>query len=191
MPAYRGLGNSVFVSWEGPPGGLALTGFDFVLGGFPLTFFDNGAGPGIPTLDVFKIPEGTFYSFFVPNFVDPLSIKDMRIQVFHEESIPPDPGSASIVRILSADPDGPVTSVLVAHVPIATIPSMGAFYEDWALIPNPDWEFVDIFAPTGSALTGVIIDSISTPEPSTLVLAGMAGTFCLVGYGWRRRSRSS
>ena len=35
------------------------------------------------------------------------------------------------------------------------------FFEDWAIHPNPDWQFINIFTPNGVTLHEVVIDTVS------------------------------
>ncbi|MCZ6680904.1 MAG: PEP-CTERM sorting domain-containing protein [Candidatus Poribacteria bacterium] len=110
----------------------------------------------------------------------------MRIQVTFSGAAP------TIDDIVAFDPLGAITVGPLNHVldipanPFAT----GYFYEDWLIFPNPDWEFVEIFVPTNTLLHQVVIDSYSTPEPSTLILFGISALGVVV-YGWRRRKRAA
>jgi len=171
-PDYEGQVNSAVAFWEDPGSGLQLDGFDFVPGIYPLSQHDLfGGGPGQPALDIDSLGTyGDIYSFFMPNFVDPLPLKLMRVQVTYFGLVAP-----IIGKIVAYDPTGPVQTEKLEHVVDAALTD-GAlyYYEDWQLWPNPDWEIVQIFVPGGSTLHQVVIDTISTPLPPAIWLLGTA-----------------
>jgi hypothetical protein len=189
VPPWWQLPGSLYVEWdEVSPGQGDLATGPLNIGDpatpYPISDADLGAGPGQPALEIVPGPDGIDYRFFLPNYVDRLPIKNMRIQVTYSGLEP------SIVSIVGSDPDSPVAVVGPKnHVvgipdnPLAT----GYYYEDWDLFPNPDWEVVHLLVPTATRINQVVIDSISIPEPSAMALA-----FCgLVGAaiaGRRRRS---
>jgi len=59
------------------------------------------------------------------------------------------------------------------------------FYEDWIIVPNPDWEDIYFSLPQGVIVEQVIIDTIS-PEPGTVSLL-MIGAMAVL----RRRRRGA
>ncbi len=48
-------------------------------------------------------------------------------------------------------------------------------YNDIAMQPNPDWEQIVVNVPQGTVIDEVVVDSISIPEPSVLVLVLAVG----------------
>jgi len=170
-PPYDGQVNSVGAFWQDSGAGLQLGGFGFVPGIYPLSQKDLfGGGAGQPALDIDPVgPYGDIYSFFIPNFVDSLPLKLMRIQVTYFGTEP------ILSGIIASDSGGPVQTAELDHVIDAALTG-GAlyYYEDWQLWPNPDWEIVQIFVPGGSTLHQVVIDTISTPLPPAVWLLGTA-----------------
>jgi hypothetical protein len=83
-PLVAGLDNIAVAFWEEETegaGDLFLFQFDPFESLFPLTDFDGGEGPGQPALDINAVADGEEWDFFMPNFVDILPLKLMRIQV--------------------------------------------------------------------------------------------------------------
>ncbi len=186
-PPYWGNPNSLVAFWnETTQGegnwsdGLAnLEEFDSSFAVDPVTNYEAGCGPGAPCLSINPLPlASNQYHFFMPNVVDLLPIKFMRVQVTYSGD---DPG----VDIFAHE-----SKVVDESLPVFDEPENpladGYFYIDWVLRPNPDWEFVNITVPTGGLLHQVVIDSISTvPIPAALPLFGSA--LGLMGFiGWKR-----
>ncbi len=48
-------------------------------------------------------------------------------------------------------------------------------YSDITMQPNPDWETIEIFVPMGTRIDEIVIDTISIPEPSVIVMVLMSG----------------
>jgi hypothetical protein len=174
-PSYRGAANSVhaifdWVSFDQEDWETSL--FETGPSNFPL------ADPNTPKAS----DDGTNTMIYLPNFIDPLELKLMRIQMFF---------------------DGPVLGELIgieviAHDPLPTDVQLvggsgpgdsGEHYVDIEIRPNPDSEWITIFGNTGGNflpgnLLTIEIDTISMiPEPSTLAL----GALGLLGIGYRRR----
>jgi len=128
--------------------------------------------------------------FNVPNWYDQEPLKLLRLQVTFSGDAPGTrvfpfigvPGSGAgvmvepIGRISDSDPSLP--------------PDMLYFYEDWRILPNPDWEQVVIDVPTGTFIDQVVIDTISFPEPSSFGLLAVAGSVAAV-VGTRRRRKTA
>lgn len=186
-PDYAGQPHWAVAFWEDEGAGLTLTGFDFEAGVYPLSQQDLfGGGPGQPSLEIDPIPgTGALFSFFMPNFIDPLPLKLMRIQVTYA-----DPGPEPLVTgIIASDPSGPVATMRGEHFVPGSVPLTGLsyFYEDWHLWPNPDWEIAQIFVPDGAMLEQVVVHTLSTvPLPPAVWLLGSA----LVGLAVVARQRA-
>jgi hypothetical protein len=56
------------------------------------------------------------------------------------------------------------------------------------MFPNPSWEQFDLLVGGDGRIGQVVIDTISIPEPSTVILAAI-GLVGLAAFGWRRRKR--
>jgi predicted transporter len=56
------------------------------------------------------------------------------------------------------------------------------------MYPNPYFEIFDLEIPANSSVDQVVVDTISIPEPSTLMLAAL-GLLNLLGFH-RRRQRA-
>ena len=178
LPApYRGEPNSVFLEWQnvGNPFDEAdwnLTGFSSI-GPFPLTNFDNGGGPGVPTISITQESPGVYlFDLFVPNVVDNLPLKLLRIQSTWT-------GTGTETHL------GPVedgTSVTFVNAQLSGDTSV----TDWTIQPNPDHEIFQIRYESGPPQPSpFVIDTISIPEPSTLALAA-CGLLALAALGRRR-----
>lgn len=170
-PDYRGDENSIFAKWEIENMGLGLTEFKYNISEYPLTTEENEGKPG------FSIESGEkndLYIFFMPNVVDPLPLKKMRIQVTWSGKAP------TIEGITGVDPKEEVSSAFLTHIvddplhpDVTSVDATnGYFYEDWELYPNPDYEFITISLFEDSKIHQVVIDSVSTPIPGALWLLG-------------------
>ncbi len=175
-PSYFGQANSTSSSWvyngNWGSGNSAshLSNFNAITG-YPLTAHDGGCGAGVACLSTAN--NGNTLDFFIPNFVDPLPIKHVRVQTMFERSALGDPA----IGITGFDPFSNVQSQLVSSVFTTEVIGQITYtfgIQDWILRPNPDWEIIHIDNANGSSLREVRIDTISVPEPSSLWLAGLA-----------------
>lgn len=196
VPAeYRGQPLSTFTEWEfgqpptnfndiyadvftavaGPPEYPLFTGFQAKI---EVDFSSNwmwvpgdGDGgltpaPGVP---------GASFGCKIPNFIDNLSSKRLRVQISYLGSGPSialPPGIESVEGwygpLGSAGPsfgvpEGPMNSFDSNHV-----------WQDWIIIPNPAWELAAIYVPPGTIVDEIIIDAISIPTPGALVVLALA-----------------
>lgn len=177
--------------WRGAPHSVKAK-FDLLqIPGFPSPPTDFMTGPSAPYPlsnvppiigDPFQDPTGLnaiIYPIELPNFIDPLPLKLVRVQYSWFAGSPTGnpnfPGDAQTVSLVP-DPPGAVT--LVASTPPMQIgdPLENIYYryDDFEIRPNPDFErfqiaFIDVDP------RWIIIDTISIPEPSTLALLGLVG----------------
>jgi hypothetical protein len=191
-PPFAFFPNSVVLFTEDLGQGLVITDFNVFPGAFPLSDNDCGQGAGEPCLTIATTPTGaTTFLFEMPNFIDPLPVKLVRIQVTYFGLLDP-----TIPLVEGKDPECPAgdcPGVFVQHVvDTAETPGASYFFEDWFILPNPDDDRFGIIAPPGTTVHQVVIDTISfaVPAPSTLLLFG-GGVWSLLGYGWWRGRRQS
>lgn len=182
-PPWRGGPLSTVAEWDfltpsaGPPDGTSVTPVIGNSGGQPL------AVPDITTLNwipfdgtgawTAPIPGGGAIGFEIPNWIDLEPIKFLQIQMTY---VPGPTGQGPFTQNWNAfDPNG-ITSILQTSANDTGIPGTNLWYriEQWEIRPNPDFEFFQVFIPGGVILSQVVVDSISVPEPSTLVLGSMA-----------------
>ena len=169
-PDYRGDPLSVYAHWQGAPGTplpfLVMDAFNTVDDADPLTFLD----PLLPT----NFVVGPDYQFALPNFVDDLPIKYMRLQLTWQF----DPAGPDIIDIFGEDSGGLVPGNIVFTSPLVTVdPAAAIFYQyyDIEFKPNPDLERWFIISPN-APLVQVVADTVSTvPEPATMILLGLGG----------------
>jgi hypothetical protein len=135
-PAYRDDPLSVFAHYEQIPGTpfLELTGYNTVDDTDPDTTLYPMAPPNIIE------PETNNYEFYLPNFIDKLPIKYMRLQLTWEGSnLPPD-----VVGLAGSDGINPVFGNIVYSSPVTPLvdPTAVLYYQyhDIEFKPNPDQE---------------------------------------------------
>lgn len=172
-PPYRGEPLSVHAHWLVDPSGL------FVLSEFSWADDDDPSTYLSPlTPSVLIDPAAGVYGFEVPNFVDELPIKLLRIQLTWTGTTQPPLFLASI----GIDGGNAVPGVVTfASTPLVfTQPPGGYQYFDIEYKPNPDFEQIRVQLPPDVSLDQVVIDSISTvPEPAAsglLIWGGMGIT---------------
>jgi hypothetical protein len=113
--------------------------------------------------------------FNVPNWIDTEPSKLLRIQVTYTG---PSPTTLVIGFMGVPGSSSGVTAFRTSRVDVATHQSLPAgmsyFYEDWQILPNPDWEQVVLFLPHTTFVDQVVIDTISGSafDPSILFLNG-------------------
>ncbi|MEM7352835.1 MAG: hypothetical protein AAF657_18715 [Acidobacteriota bacterium] len=104
--------------------------------------------------------------FVVPNYLQSLPYKRLRLQVTYQGPEPPTtvvgyagiPGSQVDIKQASIERT-PVNDPSLA-------PANSFFYEDWLIFPSPTWEQVVVFLPAETILLGVVIDTvIESPPP--------------------------
>ena len=108
-------------------------------------------------------------SFNVPNWIDLEPIKFLRLQVTYTGPTP----TTQVTGFLGAPGDSALVSEILVNTVPGTIGNSLYFYQDWELRPNPDWEQVALLLQPGTFIDQVVIDTISTPEPSTITLVAI------------------
>ena len=168
-PAYRGDPLSVYAHWQDPLDGtldLHLTGFAAV----------DDVGDPTTTLDplpVSAVVNGPDYQFDLPNWIDKMPVKYMRLQLtWHTDpAVPPTP--LTILGLSGEESGSPVPGNIVFSSAITPVNADGSIvyqYHDIEFYPNPDWERWLIISPN-EPLVQVVADTVSTvPEPATLSL---------------------
>jgi hypothetical protein len=193
-PPWRGGPLSTVAEWDfltanaGPPDGTSIVPVIGDSGGVPLAI----PGPGI-AWDPFdgtgawigQTGGGTM-RFELPNWIDTEPIKFIQIQMtFQPNPSLPFPG---VTQMSAFDPLG----VAIAQTNVQEFPIPGSTngmwqrIEEWRIWPNPDSEFFQITILPDIALSQVVVDTISVPEPSSAILAAL-GLVVLAAWGWRRK----
>ena len=146
-------------------------GGPYVQAGDGMTWeFEVGAGQGDPWADGrsgswVAGPAGGTLEFCVPNWIDVEPLKLIHVQIAFDS--PAGTGHPMVSNVWGFDPTvGNVTGTQDQGV--STGPHFR--YEDWRIVPNPDWEYVILDVPPHAVIDQVVIDTISLPEPATLSL---------------------
>jgi hypothetical protein len=125
--------------------------------------------------------------FQIPNWIDNRPFKVLQIQMTHQ--IPSLPGFSGINQIIASDPLGISGIIEDSETTIPLDPLNGLVHrtEQWRIFPNPDNEWLLMNVPPDMAITQVVIDTWSIPEPTSCILSGLA----VVGWLFpRRRNRT-
>ena len=170
-PSYRNDPLSVYAHWNLIPGTtiLDLTAWNSVDDTDPATYLYTGFTPNPQVL-----PNGTAYDFQVPNFVDNMPIKYLRLQLTWQNTFQPP------ISVSSQALDG-INSILGTVTFVSPVlpdaSGVGAYqYYDIEYLPNPDFERINVLLPPDGLLSQVVIDTVSTvPEPATMMLLGLGG----------------
>lgn len=166
-PDYRGLPLSVFVHWAGTGGSLHEPIWNWVDDNDPSTYIEPGF---VPSLTIVPDPYG--YSLEIPNIVDELPLKKLRIQLTWQGTTQPP------ISISAEGFDGgvivPGIVTGITNPLVFTQPDGGYQYFDIEFRPNPDFEILHVNLPQNAKLVQVVVDSISTvPEPATVGLLAL------------------
>lgn len=166
-PDYRGDPLSVHAHWQNLAGGpiLDLIAFSSVDDTDPTTTLF----PAPPTAVVTPTADKD-YEFYLPNFIDELPVKYMRLQLTWQ-FVPTSPTSIDIsgVEGTTGIPGTIVSSSAIINV----APELYYQYYDIEFYPNPDQERWTVFLEDNAQLVQVVADTVSTiPEPSTMAILG-------------------
>lgn len=162
-PAYRGQPNSVHAIFDWVS--LSQAPWD-------TTLFQEGPGATFPldnTVPPGATDNGIDTTVTLPNYIDPLPLKLIRLQLFFDGPVPLNDLEVDFSPV---DPTGPVQTTEVVR---DGDPILNVYYIDFELRPNPDRERFVIFGnETSNIVPGNLlrleIDTISIPEPTSLAL---------------------
>jgi len=162
-PFYRNLDCTFFAIFydqsdgviESDPSNLPLDFHDL-----PCSFTFQGDDPSVDCAVVgvtaLNSQPGLLCSFFIPNFIDPLPTKNLRIQTSFLGSAP------MTYSVLAHDGTAsPIPCTMITHQDLDSTDGDGYWIEDWECLPNPDSEWIDIFIPQGTDIIGIIFDTWS------------------------------
>lgn len=163
-PDYRGDDNSVHAIFEVPPLVVGIPPppdepilFETVPSIYPLAQI----APGI-------LNDGISAVITLPNFIDDLPMKQMRIQMEFYEPIF---GRDIWIDVIGVDPVGFSWNIVGGLEPIFD----SYHYVDIEISPNPDYEtiWIGTWAGDPAPLTLITIDTVSIPEPASIGLLGL------------------
>ena len=196
-PTWRGQALTTYGQWDfvtvSAPVGQQMPDVFAVVGGTggETLYPQTPVGAVFDLNNLFPDPSGQgwtagsqtgFMDFNLPNWIDFEPRKDIRVQMSFID--PMGMGAPSVSLIEAFDLVAfPGTSYQGSFESRTTF-GPGQVYEDWSILPNPDWEIIKVAVPPGVTLTQVTIDTISwVPAPGSAVLLGFAG---LTGVRRRR-----
>jgi hypothetical protein len=169
-PPYLNNPLSVHAQWNLVPGStiLNLTNWNSVDDSDPST---NLYSQFLPSQTV--QPNGDIYQLQLPNWVDQMPVKYMRLQLTWMGT------TQSPINLFSEGLDGVnlISGVITFSSPVQTIsPNLTYQYFDFEFHPNLDFERVHVQVAPNGLLSQIVIDTVSTvPEPVTLLLLGLGG----------------
>jgi hypothetical protein len=180
-PPYRGNPLSVNAQWNLVLGStdLGLTSWSSVDDSDPTT----NLYPFFTPTSLIQ-PNGGIYQLQLPNWVDNMPVKYMRLQLAWA-------GTNQLpINIFSEGLDwvNLIQATITGTSPL--IPTPTGFYEyvDFQFLPNPDFERIHVELPSTNYMTQIVVDTVSTiPEPATIGLLGL-GALAMIR---RRRSAAA
>ena len=119
----------------------------------------------------------------LPNFIDELPFKHVRLQMFFDGPVP---GDQIDLDMVIGDPEPTAWQIIGGSGPVTD----HTHWFDIEIRPNPDWEQITIFGSTphniipGNLLT-IEVDTISFPEPAALSMLAIGSLAML-----RRKRRA-
>lgn len=189
-PSYRGLPLSYTAEWDQFTNGTFGTGIytdaeSSTDDSDPATYLYNGFGTHLdfdatPGWALTPAQGGGFHNPTAPatfqasvvNWVDWEPEKFLRVQMTFTDAL--GNGAPSILGVEGYGPVSggePHDELFVGNVPFDAT----HWYEDWIILPNPDWEAIQFALPMGTVVEQLIIDTHSTPEPATMGLLALGG----------------
>lgn len=173
-PDYRGDENSVYA---------VFNWVSFDQDAWKTTLFETG--PSIyplHSIDPFAFDDGLDTTIMLPNFIDELPMKKMRIQMFFDGPVS---GDLLAINLAAYDREPTQWQIVDGSGPILS----NAHWFDIEIFPNPDWEEIIIFGNQGGNLLPgnlltIEVDTVSIPEPATMTLLAIGGLAML-----RRRKK--
>lgn len=126
-------------------------------------WIDDGGGDG----KIMPLEDAVLH-LFIPNTLDDLRAKFLRIQItYSDRNMPPTGAKPSVKSVSSNISTG-------RRFGLPQDPAAGQHWEDWILNPNPHLEYIDIDVPKFVAIDQLIVDTICTvPEPGSGALLSM------------------
>ena len=181
--------NTTLTTFDAVSGGITFEwdlGSEYEITGTDVTLFENDIiGSGRKVV-------GTVYEFVIPNFYDPLPMKNIEITMHGANWCTSESERPSVLDIIGSDSDfntgGPSLPVLGSYVSGSTNATLVT--EHWEMFPNPDFEIVKLYVPAKFELQSINIATQSTviPVPASVWLFS-SGLLGLLGYS--RRSKES
>jgi hypothetical protein len=199
-PDYRGQQLTGFFHWAAPPHPMGEPPNPIPSEPTAWELIDDDDPSTLPSIEV-PFPETYFsdvnpvfdvWTFILPNFIDIRPMKLMRIQLTWEGISTP-PGHPPEVQDLIGIYGGGQSrgeELDRSAIDTYTQPPGGYMYFDYIIEPNPEWEYFDVALPKGMTLQQIVVDTISIPEPSTLLLAAIGMVFVGAWGRGRRLKRS-
>jgi len=106
----------------------------------------------------------------VVNWIDLLPEKKVRINIKVFDTL-----GNGLPTITGVTGYGPEASGQFVALDDWTIPPDHEFYEDWIILPNPDWEQIEFYLPQGTQIDWIYVDTVSVPEPAVISLLMIGG----------------
>jgi hypothetical protein len=183
-PSYRGAPNSVHAVFEWRYGDDQVVGEgdQSVLGSYwEMTLFDAvGVYPLDPTQPA-AFDDGLNTTVDLPNFIDDLPVKHMRITMDFDG--PVDPGLLqAAISVSAVDSAGTPSWDFVGSDSHDN--GLAVYYFDIDIWPNPDSETIliagnDVASIVPGNLLRIEVDTVSVPEPMTMSLLAAGGVALL------------
>lgn len=167
-PDYRGEANSVHAVFEVIP---LIFGTPPPLPQEPLLFETGPSNYPLAPINPEIFNDGISAVITLPNFIDDLPIKKMRIQMqFYEPIFGPD----IFIDVFGYDPEPVIWNIVGGLEPVNDY----YHYVDIEMYPNPDYEKIWISTPfMADPIRLIEIDTVSIPEPASLgMLALVTGS---------------
>jgi hypothetical protein len=194
-PIWRGMPNSVTAVWNFnlEPTDYSNIGADSWTnypGGYPLDALYAPPSARVNTNEFIWVGSGAISNktdsnhsivLVLPNFIDDLPEKWLAVQMTGSTNL-------EVMGIAGSQMEGGEYKAYSGFKIMEGGPEPGKRWEEWVINPNPDRESIFLWIPARSVLDQVVVDTISIPEPSTLVLM-LVGVVALPGS--RRFCRSS